>query len=126
MNSSSEAGAALGVQTNSQRPLFYGHSSPIHENGNLTGALDVLRDITDQRCFDDARRSAERISAFARVAVEVAQLKPALPPMVHLLNSLGRNATLIVAVGGYTELAQVELVRFDALVKGMANLAGAA
>jgi hypothetical protein len=93
---------------------------------NVIGALDVLHDITDRRWSEDARRIAERLSASSRVAAEVMQLKPALLSMVNLLNLLGQDATLSVQARGYAELARLELVRFDALVKHMAHLAGAA
>jgi PAS domain S-box-containing protein len=96
----------------------------LDENANVIGALDVLQDITDQRSLEDARRVAERINAFTRVALEVAQLKPALHSMAQLLDSLGREATLSVEARGFTELAQLELVRFDALVRRMSHLSG--
>jgi GAF domain-containing protein len=96
------------------------------EEGKVIGALDVLHDITDRRWSEDARRIAERLSASSRVAAEVMQLKPALLSMVNLLNLLGQDATLSVQARGYAELARLELVRFDALVKHMAHLAGAA
>jgi len=94
--------------------------------GNMIGALDVFQDITDRRWSEDARRVAERVNASARVAAEVAQLKPSLLSMVSLLERLGRDATLSVQARGYTELARLELVHFDALVKEMTHLAGAA
>jgi hypothetical protein len=93
--------------------------------GTIVGALDVLQDITDRRWSEDARRIAERVSASARVATEVAQLKPALLSLVSLLDLLGQDATLSVQARGYAELARVELGRFDALVKHMAHLSGA-
>jgi PAS domain S-box-containing protein len=98
----------------------------LDENANVIGALDVLQDITDQRSLEDARRVAERINAFTRVALEVAQLKPALHSMAQLLDTLGREATLSVEARGFTELAQLELVRFDALVRRMSHLSGVA
>jgi hypothetical protein len=125
VNSSSETGAALGEQRNSQWAHFAGYF-PVRDGIGSFGALDVLQDITDQRCLEDAHRGAERISAFARAAMEVAQLKPALPSMAHLLDSLVRDATLRFEARGYTELAQIELGRFDALAKCLAHLAGVA
>ncbi len=101
-------------------------SQLLDEKGNVLGALDVLQDITDRRWSEDARCVAERVSAFARVATEVTQLKPALLSMVSLLDLLGQDATLSVQARGYTELARVELVQFDALVKRMAHLSSAA
>jgi PAS domain S-box len=56
--------------------------------GNMIGALDVLQDITDRRWLEDARRVAERVKASARVATEVAQLKPALLSMLSTLELL--------------------------------------
>jgi PAS domain S-box-containing protein len=96
------------------------------EGGNMIGALDVLQDITDRRWLEDARRVAERVRASARVAMEVAQLKPTLLSMLSTLDLLGRDATLSLQARSYAELVRVELVRFDALVKHMAHLAGAA
>lgn len=96
------------------------------EGGNMIGALDVLQDITDRRWLEEARRTAERVRASARVATEVAQLKPALLSILSSLDLLGRDATLSVEARSYAELVRVELVRFDALVKHMAHLAGAA
>lgn len=96
------------------------------EEGNTVGALDVLQDISDRRWLEEARRVAERLSASARVATEVAQLKPALLSMVSLLNLLGQDATLSLQARGYAERARLELVQFDALVRHMALLSGAA
>ena len=98
----------------------------LDEEGNMIGALDVLQDITDRRWSEDARRVAERLSASKRVAAEVAQLKPVLLSMVNLLDLLGREATLSVQARGYAEHARLELVHFDALVRQMAQLSGAA
>jgi PAS domain S-box-containing protein len=98
----------------------------LDEEGKVIGALDVLQDITDRRWSEDARRVAERLSASARVATEVVRLKPALLSMVSLLDLLGRDATLSVEARGYADLVRLELVRFDALVKHMAHLSGAA
>ncbi len=98
----------------------------LDEEGRTVGALDVLQDITDRRWSEDARRLAERVSATARVATQVVQLKPALLSIVGLLDLLGREATLSVEARGYADLVRVELVRFDALVKHMAHLSGAA
>lgn len=98
----------------------------LDEDGNVVGALDVLQDITDQRCLEDARRVAERVNAFTRVAMEVAQLKPALLSMVQLLDSLGRDSALSMEARGFAEVAQLELVRFDALVRRMSHLSGVA
>lgn len=96
------------------------------EAGNMIGAIDVLQDITDRRWLEDARRLAERIKASARVATEVAQLKPTLLSMLSTLDLLGRDSTLSVQARSYAELVRVELVRFDALMKHMAHLSGAA
>lgn len=96
------------------------------EHGNMIGALDVLQDITDRRWSEDARRVAERVSASARVAMEVVRLKPALLSMVNLLDLLGQDATLSVSARGYAELVRLELVHFDALLRHMAHLSGAA
>ena len=98
----------------------------LDEGGNMIGALDVLQDITDCRWLEDARRLAERVNASARVATEVAQLKPALLSMLNTIDLLGRDATLSVEARNYAELVRGDLVRFDALVKHMAHLAGAA
>lgn len=98
----------------------------LDDAGRMIGALDVLQDITDRRWLEDARCLGERLSASARIATQVAQLKPALLSLVNLLDQLGHDATLSVEARGYTELARSELVRFDALVKHMAHLAGAA
>jgi GAF domain-containing protein len=94
--------------------------------GGIIGALNVLQDITDRRWSEDARRIAERVSASARVATQVAELKPALLSMVSLLDLLGKDATLSLQGRSYAELARLELVRFDALVRHMAHLSGAA
>lgn len=94
--------------------------------GNVVGAVDVLEDITRRRQLEDARRVAERISAGARVASEVTQLKPALLSTLSFLDLLGRDATLSTEARNYAELARLELVRFDAVMKQMAHLAGAA
>lgn len=96
------------------------------EGGDLIGALDVLQDVTDRRWLEEARRAAERVRASARVATEVTQLKPALLSMLSTLDLLGRDATLSVQARNYAELVRVELARFDALVKHMTLLAGAA
>ena len=96
------------------------------EEGKVIGALDVLQDITDRRWSEDARRLAERVSASARIAMEVVRLKPALLSMVSLLDLLGQDATLSDAARGYAELVRLELARFDALLKHMAHLSGAA
>ena len=96
------------------------------EEGQTIGALDVLQDVTNRRRLEDARRVGERINASVRVATEVARLKPALLSMVSLLDLLGSDATLSVQARGYAELTRVELMRFDELVKHMAQLAGAA
>lgn len=98
----------------------------LDEAGNVIGALEVLEDITDRRWSEDARRVAERLSASARVAAEVLQLKPALLSMVHSLDLLGRDATLSAQARGYAESARLELAHFDALVREMAHLSGAA
>jgi PAS fold len=98
----------------------------LDEGGAVVGALDVLQDITDRRWSEDARRLAERVSASARVAAEVVQLKPALLSMVSLLDLLGRDATLSVRARGCAEVVRLELVRFDALMRHMAHLSGAA
>jgi GAF domain-containing protein len=98
----------------------------LNEEGKVIGALDVLQDITDRRWSEDARRVAERVSASARIAMEVVRLKPALLSMVNLLDLLGQDATLSVSARGYAELARLELVHFDALLKHMAHLSGAA
>jgi len=98
----------------------------LDEGGTVVGALDVLQDITDRRWSEDARRLAERVSASARLAAEVVQLKPALLSMVSLLDLLGRDATLSVQARSYAEVVRLELVRFDALMRHMAHLSGAA
>lgn len=98
----------------------------LDEQGNAIGALDVLQDITERRWLEDARRVGERVSASARVATQVAQLKPSVLSMVSLLDQLGSDATLSVQARGYAELARLELVRFDALMKHMSHLSGAA
>jgi hypothetical protein len=98
----------------------------LDEQGSIIGALDVLQDITDRRWLEDARRLGDRLSVSARVANEVAQLKPALLSMMSLLDVLGHEATLSVQVRGYADLARLEMVRFDALVRHMAHLSGAA
>ena len=95
------------------------------EAGAVAGALDVLQNITDHSRLEEARRLAERVTASARVATEVAQLKPSLLSIGSWLDLLGQDATLSVEARGYTELVRVELVRFDALVKHMVLLAGA-
>jgi len=96
------------------------------EQGKIIGALDVLQDITDRRWSEDARRVAERVSASARIAMEVVRLKPALLSMVNLLDLLGQDATLSVSARGYAELVRLELVHFDALLRHMAHISGAA
>jgi len=98
----------------------------LDEGGTLVGALDVLQDITDRRWSEDARRLAERVSASARVAAEVVQLKPALLSMASFLELLGRDATLSVQARDHAEVVRLELVRFDALMRHMAHLSGAA
>jgi len=98
----------------------------LDQGGNMIGALDVLQDITDRRWLEDARRLAERVKASARVATEVAELRPTLLSMLSTLDLLGRDATLSVEARNYAELVRGDLVRFDALVKHMAHLAGAA
>lgn len=92
----------------------------------MVGAIDVLQDITDRRWLEEARRVAERVKASARVATEVAQLKPTLLSMLSTLDLLGRDSTLSVQARSYAELVRGDLVRFDALMKHMAHLAGAA
>ena len=94
--------------------------------GRLISLIGVLQDITERRWLEDARRVGERVSASARVATQVAQLKPAVLSMVSLLDQLGSDATLSVQARGYAELARLELVRFDALMKHMSHLSGAA
>src|ERR1700676_2730984 len=96
------------------------------EEGQLVGALDVLQDITDRRWSEDARRLAERVSASARVAAQVVELKPALLSMVSLLELLAQDASLSAQAHGYAEVVRAELVRFAALMKHMAHLSGAA
>lgn len=98
----------------------------LDEGGTLVGALDVLQDITDRRWSEDARRLAERVSASARVAAEVVQLKPALLSMASLLELLGRDTTLSVQARDHAEIVRLELARFDALMRHMAHLSGAA
>jgi hypothetical protein len=113
-------------QPDGKRVTVLSNVSPLlDEEGNLIGALDVLQDITDQRRSEDARRVAERLSAFARVAAEVSQLKPALLATLSLLDQLGRDASISVQARGYAELARLELVHFDALMKHMAHFSGA-
>lgn len=97
----------------------------LDEGGNMIGALDVLQDITDRRWLEEARRTAERVRASARVATEVARLKPALLSILRTLELFDRETTLVEA-RNYTELMRGELVHFDALLKHMAHLAGAA
>lgn len=110
-----------------KRVLVLSNVAPLLDGeGHVIGALDVLQDITDRRWLEEARRVAERVNASARVATEVTQLKPALLSMGGLLDLLGSDATLSVQARGYAELARLELVRFDELVKHMAHLAGAA
>lgn len=110
-----------------KRLVVLSNVAPLHdEEGRTIGALDVLHDVTDRRRLEDARRTAERMSAYARLAAQVAHLKPALLSIVSLLDQLGREATLSQEARGYTELARLELVRFDTLVKHMAQLSGAA
>ncbi len=96
------------------------------EEGKTIGALDVLQDITNRRWLEDARRVGERVNASVRVATEVAQLKPALLAMVSLLDLLGSDSTLSVQARSYAALTRAELMRFEALVKHMAHLSGAA
>jgi len=98
----------------------------LDEEGKIIGALDVLQDITDRRWSEDARRVAERVSASARIAMEVVRLKPALLSMVNLLDLLGQDATLSVSARGCAERVRLELVHFDALLRHMAHLSGAA
>lgn len=96
------------------------------EGGNMIGAIDVLQDITDRRWLEEARRLAERVKASARVASEVAQLKPALLSILSTLDLLGCDSTLSVQARAYAEMVRAEVVRFDAVVKHMSHLAGAA
>jgi hypothetical protein len=103
-------------------PVLSNAAPLFDEEGKIVGALDVLQDITERRWLEDARRVAERVSASVRVANEVAQLQPALLSIVSLLDLLGREASLSVQVRGCAELARVELLRFDALVKHMAHI----
>ena len=97
----------------------------LDEGGNVIGALDVLPDITDRRWLEEARRTAVRVQASVRVASEVAQLKPALLSMLRTLDLFDRETTLDQALN-YAKLMRGELVHFDALLKHMAHLAGAA
>lgn len=114
-------------QPDGKRLTVLSNVSPLlDEKGNMIGALDVLQDVTDQRRSEDARRVAERLSAFARVAAEVSQLKPALLATLSLLDQLGQDASISVQARGYAELARLELVHFDALMKHMAHFSGAA
>lgn len=110
-----------------RRATVLSNAAPLFdEGGNMIGALDVLQDITDRRWLEEARRTAERVKASARVATEVAQLKPALLSMLSSLDLLDRDATLSAQARNYAELVRLELARFDTLVKHMALLAGAA
>jgi GAF domain-containing protein len=110
-----------------KRVTVLSNVAPLFDDGGaVIGALDVLQNITDRRWLEDARRVAERMSASARVATEVAQLKPALLSVVSLLDLLGSESTLSLKAREYTQLAKVELERFDALVRHMAHLAGTA
>jgi len=115
------------VRPDGRRITALSNAAPlVDENGKTIGAIDVLQDITDRRWSEDARRVAERLNASARVATEVAQLKPALLSLFNLLDLLGQEATLSVKARGCAEVARVELVHFDALVRQMAHLSGAA
>jgi PAS domain S-box-containing protein len=110
-----------------QRVTVLSNVAPLlNQQGKIVGALDVLQDITRRRRLEDARRVAERVSASPRIALEVTQMKPALLSMLELLDRLGQDATLSVAARGYAELARLELVPFDELVRHMAHLSGAA
>jgi hypothetical protein len=92
--------------------------------GTITGAVEVLQDITDRRWSEDARRVAERLSACARVAADVArQIKAPLLSMTNLLDRLREDSTLSAQARGYAELARGELVHFDKLIKQMSYLA---
>ncbi len=115
------------VKPDGRRVTVLSNVAPLHdEDGNMIGVIDVVQDITDRRWSEDARRVAERLSASARIATEVAQLKPALLSMINLLNLLGQEATLSVQARGCAEAARVELMHFDAVVRQMAHLSGAA
>jgi hypothetical protein len=110
-----------------RRVTVLSNAAPLRDdNGRMIGALDVLQDITGRRWAEDARCLAERLETSARIAAEVAQLKPALISMENLLDRLRGDVTLSVQARNYTELARSELVHFDALMQEMALLAGAA
>ncbi len=102
-------------------------ASLLGRSGEIVGALDVLQDITDRRWSEDARRVAERLSASARVAADVArQIKSPLLSMANLLDLLTQDATLSPQARGYALLARGELAHFDKLAKQMSHLAHAA
>ena len=115
------------VKPDGKRITVLSNVAPLlDENGNTVGALDVLQDISDRLWSEDARRVAERLSASARIATEVAQFKPALLSMINLLDLLGQESTLSMQARGCAEVARVELLHFDAFVRQMAHLSGAA
>lgn len=115
------------VKPDGRRVTVLSNVAPLlDEDSNVIGAIDVVQDITDRRWSEDARRVAERLSASARIATEVAQLKPALLSMINLLDLLGQESTLSVQTRGCAEAARVELLHFDAFVRQMAHLSGAA
>ncbi len=96
-------------------------------DGAIIGVVDVLQDITDRRWSEDARRVAERVSASARIAADVArQIKPPLVSMTALLDLLSQDSTLSAQGRGYAELVRQELSQFDRLAKQMTNLSGIA
>jgi PAS fold len=99
----------------------------LDHDDRVVGALTVLQDITDRRRSEEARRVAERLSAYARVGSEVTQqLQPALLSVVKLLDCLGQEASLSTAVRAEAALVRHELVHLDGLARQMAHLAGAA
>jgi hypothetical protein len=78
------------------------------------------------RTYVEARRLAEPMNACVRILHDLPQLKPALCSIAKLLRRLGGDAMLSPEARNCAELAQLELIRFDALVRHMAHLAGVA
>jgi len=108
-------------------PVLSSLTPLLDDEGNIVGALNVLQDITDRRRLEEARRVAERLSASARIASDVAQrLQPALLSLVKLLDRLGRDATLSADARAHADQARQELAHFDELVRHMAHISGAA